>query len=103
MSVFKESLNFDDFADEVSNYRRDLETEIWCYGLPGLIAMIRAFVKIGYNDHPRLVDVIHGLSGNFDFLFIDAFIDHLTGDLPDIHILHKNDEGKLVLIETTNL
>lgn len=103
MSVFDKSLNFDEFADDVSEYFENLGTEIWSYGLPGLIALIRAFVRIGYDDQSRLVNTIHGLSENFDSWFVDAFIDHLTGHHPDIHILHKNNEGKLVLIENANL
>ncbi|MFT5329993.1 MAG: hypothetical protein ACI9KA_001070 [Parasphingorhabdus sp.] len=103
MSIFENSMKFDDFAEEVCASNENLETEIWSYGLPGLISMIRAFVRNGHTDQSRLVDTIHGLSEVFSHGFIEQFIDHLTGHHPDIHVLHEDNEGKLVLIEKANL
>ena len=103
MSVFKNALSFDDFAEDVVFVKEEWETEIWSYGLPGLIATVRAFVRNGHTDQSRLVDTIHGLSGVFTREFIEQFIEHLTGHHPDIHVLHEDNEGKLVLIENANL
>jgi len=103
MTILDNSKKYDDFAEEVTAIKEDWETEIWSYGLPGLVALIRAFVKDGYNDQSRLVDAVRSLSGVFDYMFIDAFIGHLTGHHPDIHVLHEDNNGKLVLIEDANL
>lgn len=103
MNIYNNTPAYDNFANEVVTVKKNWEMKVWSYGLPGLVAQIKVFVRAGYTDPSRLIDAICSLSERYNFMFIDEFIDHITGNDPRIHILHETNDGLLVLIEDANL
>ncbi|WP_430417258.1 hypothetical protein [Parasphingorhabdus sp.] len=99
MNIYNNTPPYDNFANEVVSVKKNWEVKVWSFGLPGMIALIKAFVRDGYTDQYNLVNAVSSLSRTYSLTFVDEFIDHIVGNDPRIHLLHRTNDGSLVLIE----